>query len=589
MFSSGTTGLPKGICLNHYALLKQSGSHREECLEVEYPETCDTVILLYSTLYWISSVSTLIGATLKGEARVLCRNFDAKRFWEILEKYKVTFTFLPPYYLPTILHERPRETDVRSLKTLLTGSSHVSAQVMQETIDAFPDAVVKNGYGQTEIAGFASLFNRPEQRILQKKKLTSCGKIFRTVQWKIVDLETEQPVTGPNKKGELRLKTDLHMNGYYKMDSSDAFDSEGYLRTGDLAYYDEDNCLFIDDRIKEMFKYRGWHILPAILEDVLMGHPAVKEAAVIGIPHPEDGDHPMGLVVLKKGYENVTPEEIRKFADEKLSDAQKLRAGLRIVDEFVRTATGKYEDETGHVDTYGTLLTRCVRAAIKLRELGIGEDDIVSTCSHNHRNSCVPFVASTFIGAIPATFDPDLPQIDTISLLSYVTVWTKLIYIALAQRSIERFRNIYRKSAGETSPHCCIWGRSGKYMKFDDFLEPKVNERQFKVYETSNPKKTAVIVFSSGTTGLPKGICLNHYTLLKMSGWFKRDSPGDPATSDNVMLLYSTFYWISRVTSSIGAALKGEAHVICRKFDARTFLEIVEKYKVPYFTASAFV
>nr|CAI5822320.1 unnamed protein product [Callosobruchus analis] len=90
-----------------------------------------------------------------------------------------------------------------------------------------------------------------------------------------------------------------------------------------------------------MFKYRGWHILPALVEEVLMGHPAVKEAAVIGIPHPEDGDHAMALVALKKGYETVSPEEIRKFADERLSDAQKLRAGVKILDELVRTATGK--------------------------------------------------------------------------------------------------------------------------------------------------------------------------------------------------------------------------------------------------------
>nr|CAI5822327.1 unnamed protein product [Callosobruchus analis] len=131
------------------------------------------------------------------------------------------------------------------------------------------------------------------------------------------------------------------MNGYYKMDSSDVFDSEGYLKTGDIAYYDEDNYLFIVDRIKEMFKYRGWHILRAIVEEVIMGHPAVKEAAVVGIPHPEDGDHAMALVTLKKGYETVTSEEIRKFADGRLSDAQKLRAGVKILDELARTATGK--------------------------------------------------------------------------------------------------------------------------------------------------------------------------------------------------------------------------------------------------------
>nr|CAH7753043.1 unnamed protein product [Callosobruchus chinensis] len=330
--NSGTTGLPKGICLNHYALLSQSGSFKKDAFDTNNSATVDTVVLLYPTLYWISRVCVLIGSIMRGEANVICRSFDAKRFLEIVEKYKVTLSFLPPYYFSDLLHEHPKnqDADVSSLKVLWTGSCPVIAKQLIEVMTAFPGTFVLNMYGQTELAGAIACITDPSDYDLQKKKPDTVGKILSQYKWKIVDLETEQPVTGPNKKGELRLKTDLHMNGYYKMDSTDAFDSDGYLRTGDLAYYDEDNCLYIDDRVKEMFKYRGWHILPAIVEEVLMG-----------IPHPEDGDHAMGLVALKKGFETVTPEEILKFADERLSDAQKLRAGVKIFDELIRTATGK--------------------------------------------------------------------------------------------------------------------------------------------------------------------------------------------------------------------------------------------------------
>nr|CAI5822326.1 unnamed protein product [Callosobruchus analis] len=342
MFSSGTTGLPKGICLNHYTLLSQSGSFGKDAFDGDNLASFDRVVLLYPTLYWVSRVCVLIGSILRGEANVICRSFDPKSFLRVIEKYKVTSTFVPLYYLPPLIKEPSKNKfDLSSLKVLLTGSCPVTAQLMKETIDAFPETIVKLGYGQTEVAGAVARFTLPKDQKTQKKRLTSCGRIYCYFQWKIVDLETEQPVTGPNKKGELRLKTDLHMNGYYKMDSSDVFDSEGYLKTGDIAYYDEDNYLFIVDRIKEMFKYRGWHILRAIVEEVIMGHPAVKEAAVVGIPHPEDGDHAMALVTLKKGYETVTSEEIRKFADGRLSDAQKLRAGVKILDELARTATGK--------------------------------------------------------------------------------------------------------------------------------------------------------------------------------------------------------------------------------------------------------
>ncbi|XP_074028307.1 luciferin 4-monooxygenase-like [Leptinotarsa decemlineata] len=157
---------------------------------------------------------------------------------------------------------------------------------------------------------------------------------------KVVDLDTGKPL-GPNHEGELRIKSHKVMNGYYKMDSSSAFDEEGYLKTGDIVRYDEEKCFYIVDRIKEIFKYRGWHILPAMLEEVLLAHPAVKEAAVVAIPHKIDGDHPMGLVVLFEGHDDVTSEDIESFFNSKVADSQKLRHGVRIVKELEKTVTGK--------------------------------------------------------------------------------------------------------------------------------------------------------------------------------------------------------------------------------------------------------
>lgn len=132
------------------------------------------------------------------------------------------------------------------------------------------------------------------------------------------------------------------MNGYYKMDYSGVFDAEGYLRTGDIVYYDEDNCLYIEERIKEMFKYRGWHIMPSVIEEVVLSHPGVKDAVVVGVSHVQDGHHPMALVVLKDNWSKVDSEQILEFVNNQLSDAQKLRAGLKILtSELPRTTTGK--------------------------------------------------------------------------------------------------------------------------------------------------------------------------------------------------------------------------------------------------------
>lgn len=133
------------------------------------------------------------------------------------------------------------------------------------------------------------------------------------------------------------------MNGYYNMDSSECWDKDGYMRTGDMLYYDEDKYFYYVDRIKEMFKYKSWHVQPNVIERVILQHPAVLSATVIGIPHPTDGDHPMALVKLKNGYETTTVNELIKFTNERVHDRQQLRAGLRIVQNVPVTPTGKVQ------------------------------------------------------------------------------------------------------------------------------------------------------------------------------------------------------------------------------------------------------
>lgn len=155
----------------------------------------------------------------------------------------------------------------------------------------------------------------------------------------VVDPETEE-VLGPNKAGELRVKFDFMMAGYYKMDSSSVFDYEGYLRTGDVVRYDEDHCLYIVNRIKEMFKCKGIHIIPSLLEDALMDHPSIKECAVVGVPHEIDGYHPLAAVVLKKG-EKATPEEIEEFVDTRVYQSYRLLGGVKFVDHLPKNSNGK--------------------------------------------------------------------------------------------------------------------------------------------------------------------------------------------------------------------------------------------------------
>ncbi|XP_023311202.1 4-coumarate--CoA ligase 1-like isoform X5 [Anoplophora glabripennis] len=338
LFSSGTTGLPKGICLSHYGILGQISN---EGMKV-WDNHGGSVLLLYTTLYWISAVQMLLKCITEGCAKVVCKQFDAAATWRLVEKYKVTSLFLGPYHARDFLAARQKDVDTSSLKYMMTGSAPVTKKLMEELTEAFPSATVMQGYGQSEASGMIAIFNvnDPKEIKLQKVKPLSCGKVLPEYNWKIVDPVTEKAL-GANERGEFRYKIDYQMNGYYKMDSSSAYDSEGFIKSGDIAYYDEENCFFIVDRIKEMFKYKGWHILPAVLEEILLSHPAVKETAVIGIPHDLDGDHPMGIVVLNKGYKDATPEDLELYVRQRVSDTQRLRAGVKIVKMITKTATGK--------------------------------------------------------------------------------------------------------------------------------------------------------------------------------------------------------------------------------------------------------
>ncbi|XP_056648186.1 uncharacterized protein LOC130452776 [Diorhabda sublineata] len=338
-FSSGTTGLPKGICLNHKTLIKASGTVGV----LGNAEDKNTVIMTYTTLYWISAVFSLLRSVRFGYSCVIRVKFDPEYTWRLIDKYKISTMFLAPYHAIDFVKHKPADVDASSLDSFLVGSCAVPLKLMTSLFEILPHAKIVQGYGQTEAGSLITMFNvtSPEEYALQLKKPLSCGKMLKGFQWKIVDTETEK-VLGPNQRGELRVKFDGYlMNGYYKMDSSSAFDSEGYLKTGDIMYYDDDECFYVVGRIKEIFKYRGWHILPNLIEDIILSHPAVKEAAVIGVPHEIDGEHAMAVVVLFDEYDKKCKKEIEDFVNEKVADSQKLRAGVKIVDYIPKTTTNK--------------------------------------------------------------------------------------------------------------------------------------------------------------------------------------------------------------------------------------------------------
>lgn len=145
---------------------------------------------------------------------------------------------------------------------------------------------------------------------------------------------------GPNQKGEIHVKNSGLMVGYYKKDSSHEFDADGFLITGDLAYYDDDKYLYIVDRYKAIFKYKSFHICPSTIETVLLEYPGIKEAIVVGLPMGEEGFYPTACILLQTG-KSVDIKEILEFVSQRVLDCEKLRGGITILDKLPRTPTGK--------------------------------------------------------------------------------------------------------------------------------------------------------------------------------------------------------------------------------------------------------
>ncbi|KAJ3653958.1 hypothetical protein Zmor_013178 [Zophobas morio] len=332
-FSSGTTGLPKAICHSSRGYMEM------------VTQTCQIgwidKVLHFTTFYWMTAMMIFLGCCNFGNYRVFCRNASGEDIFKIIQKYKVKSMFMAPtltYKLTRV--ENPRKYDTSSLKTITVGGTPISAVQIEKLSQMFPTAITYQLYGMTEI-GLISGFGPDVDQETLNRKITSCGKLSSNTKLKVVDFATGEMLP-PNKKGEICVFSRSLMKGYHKKDSSQTFEKDGFLKTGDEGYYDEEEYIYIVERIKEMFKYQSWHIIPSSIETVLLEHPAVKEAVVFGLPHDEDGEVPAACLVLKQGG-TIGEQEIDKFLTERVADRERLRGGVTFVETLPQTPTGKID------------------------------------------------------------------------------------------------------------------------------------------------------------------------------------------------------------------------------------------------------
>lgn len=240
--------------------------------------------------------------------------------------------------------------------------------------------------------------------------------------------------------------------------------------------------------------------------------------------------------------------------------------------------------ETGETDSYASLLERCIRTAITLKKKGIEQGDIICSCTSNHLNSCVPLIATQFIGGVYASLDPSLSEFDMKLLLTQVG--PKIIFSNLESAPI--LEEILRIEG--TDCEIVVFGESDEYTEFSQFLGQQPEESDFNPVEI-DIATTAFMFFSSGTTGYPKAICSKHsnfMSLLDLNSILKQTLDFERVAFEaklrgnmpEVNMWYTTYYWLSAVSVLFHAILFEGISIICDKFDTTKLWTFIDKYNV---------
>jgi len=329
-YSSGTTGLPKGVMLTHYNLV--ANILQSACV-LNVGEG-DTVLGVLPFFHIYGMVVIMNLGIYNGATIVTMPRFDLEQCLQIVQQYRVTFAnVVPPIVLAFAKSPLVDKYDLSHLHTLFSGAAPLPEHVATAASARLGCRVVQ-GYGLTETSPVTHATRLGAGPV----KTAGIGPPLPNTEARVVDVTTGAEL-GAKQEGEICVRGPQVMKGYLnRPDATTAMiDADGWLHTGDVGYADEDGCFFIVDRLKELIKYKGMQIAPAELEAVLLSHPSVADAAVIPIASEECGEVPKAFVVLKG---DVTPDEIMGYVAERVAPYKKLR-GVEIIDQIPKSPAGK--------------------------------------------------------------------------------------------------------------------------------------------------------------------------------------------------------------------------------------------------------
>ena len=333
LYTSGTTGHPKGSEITHRNFTAAMAGGAAGFGNIQPGD----VGLVSAPFYHIGGAGYAVVLIYSGCTLVVTREFDPREILKLIPEHGVNHTFwVPAMMLFLLQHPDCAGTDFSSLRTVLYGASPIPEDLLKRAIEVF-DCDFVQAYGLTETTGAMCLL-APEEHVPGSPRLRSCGKPIFGVDVKILDGDGNE--CPPGSVGEIAIRSDLVMKGYWRNpDATASAIRDGWFHSGDAGYFDDDGFLYIHDRVKDMIVSGGENVYPAEVESVLFSHPAVADAAVIGVPDERWGEAVKAVVVLAPDA-TASEQEILAFCDGKIAGYKRPRS-VDFVDALPRNPTGK--------------------------------------------------------------------------------------------------------------------------------------------------------------------------------------------------------------------------------------------------------
>ncbi len=340
LYTSGTTGRPKGAVLTHGSLLQSldPACHGDNIRDWQERSEGD-VALLAMPCFHISGSGNGLTTMIAGTTSIVLPEYDPTQALELIEKYKISKIFLVPAAIQILLnHPRVREVDFSDLTHITYGASPIPLELMREAMEVIGCGFVQM-YGMTETSGTIVALD-PEDHVPEgSPKMRSVGKPLNGVEIKIIDADGNLIPTG--EVGEIATRSARNLDRYWNNPeaTNSTIDADGWLRTGDAGYLDEDGYLYIHDRVKDMIISGGENVYPAEVENALYAHPDVADVAVIGVPDQKWGEAVKACVVLKDGQQ-LSEAEMIAHAREHIA-GYKCPKSVDFIEALPRNPSGK--------------------------------------------------------------------------------------------------------------------------------------------------------------------------------------------------------------------------------------------------------